>query len=232
MPTRARGGSDPGEELRAFVAEMPYERARSLNSSERRPWSWLGCHVADIGAGDALSQAFPRQYVTIDWDQSAHEGRFVDIQASADNLPLPDESFDAVVMTQVLEHVPDPRAVLRGHIAHPRRGQADLSHRPPRVGAARLPRLPLHRLGLTHLLGEAGFRTSKSRRETTALRPWRSCFATPLRPWVGAMTRWTIDVKWPRGCGAALAGELAKLAPLDVRLTLPLGYAASAIRRP
>ena len=47
------------------------------------------------------------QYVNID-EQAAP-----DIKASADDIPLPDNHADFIVMTELLEHVPNPEAVLR-----------------------------------------------------------------------------------------------------------------------
>ncbi len=51
-------------------------------------------------------------YRTSDWENSVHE-LDVDIVAPADALPIEKDSLDAVLLTQVLEHVSDPPAVLR-----------------------------------------------------------------------------------------------------------------------
>ena len=47
------------------------------------------------------------KYVNID------EHAAPDIMASADDIPLPDNHADFIVMTELLEHVPNPEAVLR-----------------------------------------------------------------------------------------------------------------------
>ncbi len=104
------------EALREFVAEMPYERATiaewvAAAARDVPP----GARVLDVGAGDApYRELFAHaEYVTTDWEQSLHEGALrADVIASADALPLEDAAFDMVLLLQVLEHVPDPAAVL------------------------------------------------------------------------------------------------------------------------
>ncbi len=71
--------------------------------------------MLDVGAGDApYRELFEHtEYVTVDWDRSVHKGaRSASIIASADMLPVDDGSVDLVLLTQVLEHVPDPASVL------------------------------------------------------------------------------------------------------------------------
>src|SRR5437660_387104 len=74
-----------------------------------------GTSVLDVGAGDApYREMFKHvRYVTTDWAQSEHPGaRAADVVAPADALPLQDGAFGVVLCTQVLEHVPEPSAVL------------------------------------------------------------------------------------------------------------------------
>ncbi len=77
------------------------------------PGSW----VLDAGAGEGRFRSFfeHTRYIAVDlavgdanWDYS-----HLDIIADLSALPLVDQSFDAVLCTQVLEHVREPRQVIQ-----------------------------------------------------------------------------------------------------------------------
>jgi SAM-dependent methyltransferase len=223
--------------LRQFSAEYPFERAPILDFvavvARSTP---TGAAVLDLGAGDAPYRELFRhaRYRTSDWGESEHEGaRHADIVASADRLPVEDETFSLVLCTQVLEHVPEPSAVL----AECRRVLA-----PGGRLALTAPLLwELHELphdyyrytssGLTHLLDKAGFTDIEVRPRSDSF----SAIAQLMRNLV-----WTMGDA-PDGLGpqraearallGALAEELARLAPLDVELSMPLGFTALASRR-
>ena len=114
------------------------------------------------------------RYENTEWQHSPHPGaRSVDHIGPAHDLPVGDGEYDAVLCTQVLEHVPDPQAVLRE------------LHRILRPGGRLYMTLPLawelHELpfdffrytphGLYSLLGDAGF-------EDLDIRPRNDCFET------------------------------------------------------
>jgi SAM-dependent methyltransferase len=226
---------DISNRLRAFHDEMPYERWPILRFVERAAAETpAGARVADVGAGTApYRELFGHtDYCAIDWDKSPHNLEGIDIVASAERIPEPDGSFDSVLLTQVLEHVPDPGAVLREQ------------HRLLRAGGTLYVTAPLvwelHELphdyyrytapGLEHLLADAGF-------ENVEVAPRNDCFTT--------LAQLMLNVRWAMGRAndgldrlrveAAdmledMAGRIAKLAPLDREHAFPLGYAARATR--
>ncbi len=105
------------EELRTFVEEMPWER-RSILQFVREVADGLsaGAVIVDIGAGDApYRELFDHcEYIATDWAESVHEyAGEADVVAPAQALPLRSGSADAVLLTQVLEHVADPDACSR-----------------------------------------------------------------------------------------------------------------------
>lgn len=122
--------------------------------------------MLDIGAGevDRYARFFKfTERVTTD----IHQGTNVDVVASADKLPFEQASFDSVVCTQVLEHVPDPQIVV------------DEMYRVLKPGGAVLATIPqttpLHeephdyyrytRYGIQHLFERSGFTISHIEQE-------------------------------------------------------------------
>lgn len=98
--------SDVRYAVRAPLAAWLRAHAREAASRE-------GCRVLDVGCGDrpyeSLFTAAGATYVGCDaeWNPRA------DVHGYADALPVEDASFDIVISTQVLEHLPDPGAAVR-----------------------------------------------------------------------------------------------------------------------
>ncbi len=81
----------------------------------------IGQHASgrllDLGCGKApllgLYKPHVTEIVTMDWAQS-HGAEFVDIcHDLTQPLPLEDQSFDTVLLSDVLEHLPEPLALLK-----------------------------------------------------------------------------------------------------------------------
>ncbi len=190
-----------------------------------------GARVADIGAGDSPYREFfdHCEYLAIDWGQSVHSGAFAaDLVSSADHIALPDESVDAALLTQILEHVPDPRAVLRDvHRILRMDGTLYLTvpliwelHELPNDYYRYTP--PLLRL----LLEQAGLGDVK-------VEPRNDCFTTIAQlmrnaGWAMGRAGDQRDLGREKAQQALerLSDSVAALAPLDLLHLMPLGYSA------
>jgi ubiquinone/menaquinone biosynthesis C-methylase UbiE len=88
-----------------------------------------GSKVLDVGAGSAPYRALfahcdykTQDFAQLREDQLRHGGYApIDVVSEANAIPIPDATFDVVVCTEVLEHVPEPIAVVRelGRIVAP-----------------------------------------------------------------------------------------------------------------
>lgn len=225
------------ERLREFVEEAPYERRTILAFVQQAAKDLsAGMRVADIGAGDSpYRELFSHcEYIAIDWDQSLHTGAFAaDVMSSADHIALPDENVDATLLTQVLEHVPDPRAVL------------EEAHRILRPGGRVYVTVPLiwelHELphdyyrytpaSLRLLFEDAGF-------AEVEIQPRNDCFTTIAQlmrnaGWAMGRAEDQRDAQREQARVALeqLSESIASLAPLDVHYIMPLGYSATGQRK-
>lgn len=74
--------------------------------------------LIDLGCGKVPLYEAYRQWVTdnicVDWHQSLHGTDYHDLQCDLTRtLPFPDNEFDTAILSDVLEHIPEPSALLR-----------------------------------------------------------------------------------------------------------------------
>jgi glycosyltransferase involved in cell wall biosynthesis/SAM-dependent methyltransferase len=233
--------SDPqrhSQKLAEFVEEAPLERQPILDFVAAMAASLPeGSRVADVGAGSApFRELFDHvDYVTVDRCESPHDdpSKF-DILASAEAIPLGDESLDAILCTQVLEHIPNPGDVL-AEFHRLLRPEGRLFLTTPLVWEEHEKPNDFFRYtrsGLEYLLGGAGF-------EQIEINSRSDCFTTMAQLLQNA--RWSLGTATDETSPARemafmrlteIAEEIAELAPLDARHAFPLGYQAVATRPP
>ncbi|WP_338684432.1 class I SAM-dependent methyltransferase [Haloferula helveola] len=137
----------------AFISIHLIERSVALLAAQ------LTGELLDVGCGQqpyATYFGHSSKHMACDYD--AARGN-VDFSCPADAIPLPDESVDSVLCTEVLEHVPDPMAVWNEFHRILRPGGRVLLTTPQYWPPHELPydfyRYPEH--GLRRLASESGF---------------------------------------------------------------------------
>jgi SAM-dependent methyltransferase len=225
------------DQLLRFTAGLRHEREPLLQFALRvARETRAGSRLLDVGAGESpYRELFSHlHYETSDWENSVHPGaRAVDHVGPAHDLPVPDCAYDAVLCTQVLEHVPNPAGVI------------EELHRVLRPGGLLYMTVPLawelHELpfdffrytphGLATLLQAAGF-------ERLDIRPRNGCFSTLAQLLENAgssMGSYPDGLDGRRAEVLALLREMARTVAsfddLDARMVFPLGYSVVA-RRP
>lgn len=193
--------------------------------------------VLDAGAGQAPYRELFRHcdYTTLDWELSPHSAaRHADVVAPLDRIPLVDRSFDAVISTQVLEHVPRPAEVL-DELFRVLRPAGELFLTAPLVWSLHEEPYDFYRFtryGLEELLRSAGF-------TDVHVKPHCGYFATlaQLLRGYGSAVHGDTSPDRPRSRFLAailwrISGLVARLDGLDQRRSLTLGYACRARRPP
>jgi SAM-dependent methyltransferase len=223
-------------ELLSFLDESSLER-ESVVAAVRRFADQLpvGVRVIDLGAGDSpYREPFSHvDYVTVDWANSPHEdAAAVTATASLDALPFEDRSFDAAMLTQVLEHVPSPTLALAEAFRVLRSG-APLLVTVPFIWEEHERPFDFFRYasaGVRQLLETAGF-------TDVSVRPRTDCFSSLAQ--LMQNMRWAMG-RAPDGRDGEreqaasvldrLSREVLAFAPLDAQWIFPLGWEATGRR--
>jgi len=123
-----------------------------------------GTRVLDAGAGECAYKRFFSKCRYVAVDLAVGDGNWnwanVDVFSRLEELPVPDESFDAVLCTQVIEHLQNPsgcvrelhRALRRGGVLYLTAPMAQAEHQVP------FDYFRYTSFGLRLMLEEAGFR--------------------------------------------------------------------------
>jgi SAM-dependent methyltransferase len=124
--------------------------------------------LADLGCGNVplydIYKPYVKEVVCIDWDNTIHENGFLDYRCDLNSeLPLDEQSLDTVVLSDVLEHIADPKILLHRVNRAMKNGGVIMMNVPFAYWLHEEPydyyRYTEH--GLQHLLGQSGFRTVK-----------------------------------------------------------------------
>lgn len=156
---RWRGSRDPaalgiGSRLHADRVVACYEAALPLFA--RGALLDLGCGTVPL---HGLYARLVASSTCVDWAASPHSINHLDIEADLTRpLPLETSAFDTVILSDVLEHLPEPRALLAEVTRVLRPGGHLLLNVPFLYGLHELPHdyYRYTRFALTRLVGEAG----------------------------------------------------------------------------
>ena len=122
----------------------------------------LSSPILDVGCGSRPYDSYFTHMKKINCDFDSKRGQ-VDVECPATELPFADASFNSILCTEVLEHVPEPQKAWREFYRVLQPGGRALISVPMWWPAHELPhdfyRYPEH--GLRYLAGSAGFRVLK-----------------------------------------------------------------------
>jgi len=122
-----------------------------------------GSIILDAGAGEAPFKKFftEHKYVAIDtkWGEGNWDYSKIDIMGDLTSLPVKSQVFDAVICTQVLEHLREPEAALREFIRVLKQGGSLYLSAPQGWGIHQGPHdyFRFTHYGIQYLLEKVGF---------------------------------------------------------------------------
>lgn len=233
----------------------PLERIWQFNQSDRDRWVEAraaevpaGSRVLDVGAGPCMYRALfahceyrSHDFAQLDSSQLPAGYGKIDYISDITAIPAPDESFDVVISTEVLEHVPDPVAAVRemtrllkpgGRLLLTAPLGSDIHQQPYHFYGGYTPywyQRVLADLGFTNITVEpnGGFFKhygQKSLLFAQLTAPWK--YKSPLAWLLSPL--WAVSALWFAGA-APLLGHV--LDPLDRSGKHTVGYHVSAVKR-
>lgn len=228
--------AEVSDQLRAFIKEAPAIRAPLLAFMQEAAAD-IGAKkiILDVGSGKApFRELFTnRRYIRLDWNHSIYEAP-VDVWGSATILPIANACVDAVICTEVLEHVSEPLSALT-EIYRVLKPLGKLWLTTPFVWPLHEEPYDYYRYtshGLRHLLEQTRF-------QVTSILPSSDAFSTLAE--MAASAEWLMgrsDDAYgaQRGLIARVlkpvASMLEEFSSYDAQMILPLGYRAVAIKAP
>ena len=194
---------------------------------------WVSGDLADLGCGKApLLGAYRHLCSSIllaDWSNSLHPNPLLDVNVDLNEpLPLPSESFDVVLLSDVLEHIPEPRRLL-GEVARILRpGGRLLLNVPFAYGIHEAPHdyYRYTRYALERLVGESGLDIV----ELSELGGWVEVVSNL---WCKLMTRARLPILAVITHRAVIAFHrttFGKMIAAKTGSVIPLGYGMIAIK--
>lgn len=111
-----RGKIQPSKDPRELAVSSRLSASVVTDAYNRHFLQHCSGKLLDLGCGKAPFYEFYKNHVTdntcVDWDNSGHGTQHVDIACDLSNsVPLPDAEFDTILLSSVLEHIPEPMNV-------------------------------------------------------------------------------------------------------------------------